>query len=390
MWGGLSQQQVNGLNRLLTGIENDPHIPAPPIGIFYAAYMLATVKRETAHTFTPIHEYGGRQYFINRYGGQTRKGRELGNDTPEEGFYYAGKSDVQVTGESNYEKLEVALRREYPKEVAEWERRTGKVFDLTVGDQSNDTSDPSNILDPVLSYIAMSYGMRTGLYTGRRLSQYIVNGQPNYKGMRAIINGNDHDDEIAADARRFEKILMASRESLDDLLDDLNLDSAAASTSGQSPEAETQSAPVTNPVEYPTEPPPTQITATTETQTQGQTQTVEVSQKNEQDVNQTATVSTAQYQGVGFVGALKKDFFAIGGGNVTFQTLQEYFAQSQGWPPWVLPIITKLALVVAVLGAAWLLFRFGHYIAWKVGDWKRQAVEADINSDVSRKNIEFT
>lgn len=209
-FGSLSQQQVKGLERLLDGIENDPHIPAPPTGLFWEAYMLATVKRETAHTFTPIHEYGGRAYFVKRYGGQTRKGKELGNDTPDEGYYYAGKSDVQLTGEANYEKAEIALRREYPEVVAHFERRTGKTFDLTVGDQSGDTSDPQNVLDPAISYAVMSYGMRTGLFTGKKLSQYTCGAKPNYKGMRGIINGIDHDDEIAADARKFETILKDS------------------------------------------------------------------------------------------------------------------------------------------------------------------------------------
>lgn len=211
-FGSLTQQQVKGLERLLIGIENDPHIDGET-AIYRASYMLATVKRETAHTFTPIHEYGGKAYFIKRYGGQTRKGKELGNDTAEEGYFYAGKGDVQVTGESNYEKAEDALRREYPEIVRDFERRTGKTFDLTVGDQPGDTSDPMNALDPAISYAIMSYGMRTGMFTGlsftstkfRRLT-----GLARYKAWRQIINGTDHDDEIAADAVKFEQILSRS------------------------------------------------------------------------------------------------------------------------------------------------------------------------------------
>lgn len=229
-FSSLSQQQVNGLSRLLKGIENDSHIPAPPVGIYYAAYMLGTVKRETGHTFMPIHEYGGKNYFIRRYGGQTRKGRELGNDTPEEGYFYAGKSDVQVTGESNYEKAEAAMRREYPEVVADFEHRTGKNFDLTVGDQENDTSDPMNILDPAISYAVMSYGMRTGMFTGRKLSQFIQNGRPDYYNMRTIINGHDVAEEIADAARKFEAILRASLitdttpENVSDVIDAIRTD----------------------------------------------------------------------------------------------------------------------------------------------------------------------
>lgn len=207
--GALSQQQVDGLNRLLDSVERDPHIK----DLRWFAYMLATVDRETAHTFHPIHEYGGKTYFIKRYGGQTRKGKELGNDTPEEGYFYAGKGDVQLTGEGNYEKAEDALREEYPELVADFEVRTGRKFDLTVGDQPNDEKDPMNAMDPAISYAIMSYGMRSGMFTGRRLSQFIYGTTANYKGARKIINGTDHDDEIAAVAKKFEAILKVAVES---------------------------------------------------------------------------------------------------------------------------------------------------------------------------------
>lgn len=204
----LTQQQVDGLNRLLKCMEADRYVTNVPL----VAYILATVLRETGATFTPIHEYGGKAYFIKRYGGQTRKGKELGNDTPEEGYDYAGKGDTQVTGESNYEKLEVALKREYPEVIAEFERRTGRKFDLTVGDQPNDKKDPQNMLDPVISYISMSYGMRTGLFTGRKIGTFVGPNKRQYKAARAVINGTDHDDEIADSAKKFEKILNAALE----------------------------------------------------------------------------------------------------------------------------------------------------------------------------------
>lgn len=111
--------------------------------------------------------------------------------------------------------------------------------------------------------------------------------------------------------------------------------------------------------------------------------------KNEQDVNTSVVVSSATYQGVGFIGALKKDFAVVGGGNLSFQTLQEYATQASGWPPWVISIITKLATLIAVIGACWLLFRLTHYVIWKIGDWKRQQTEATINSDITKKNVEW-
>ena len=110
----------------------------------------------------------GKAYFIRRYGSQTKVGKRLGNDTPEEGADYAGRGDVQITGETNYEKAEAALREFYPEIVAEFERRTGKRFDLTVGDQPDDKRDPDNAMDPAIAYAIMSFGMRTGMFTDRK------------------------------------------------------------------------------------------------------------------------------------------------------------------------------------------------------------------------------
>lgn len=198
----LTQARVTALDGLLDFIEADPYLTR----IEWPAYMLGTTMIETAYTFRPIHEYGGRAYFTRRYGSQTRKGRELGNDTPDEGWIYAGQGDVQLTGESNYEKAENALRKYYPELVAEFERRTGRKFDLTVGDQPNDLEDAKNAQDPAIAYAIMSFGMRTGMFTGKALPS---NGGIT-KTWRAIINGKDRDEEIAGIAKKFQKILSES------------------------------------------------------------------------------------------------------------------------------------------------------------------------------------
>jgi hypothetical protein len=206
-FGELTQAQVNGLEQLLSFIESDRYVTTVEV----AAFLLGTTKHEAADTYKPIHEYGGKAYFIKRYGGQTRKGKELGNDTPEEGYDYAGKGYPQTTGESNYERLEDALRIEYPEIIADFERRTGKRFDLTVGDQPNDKSDPQNMLDPAIAYVSMSYGSRVGLFTGRKLSQYDLKTDVGRKGSRRIINGQDKATLIAGYIAQFIKILKASK-----------------------------------------------------------------------------------------------------------------------------------------------------------------------------------
>lgn len=194
VWGGLSQQQTNGLTHLLDCMEQDLHLTR----IEWASYMLATTKHETANTFMPIHEYGGHAYFVRRYGSQTAVGHRLGNLTPEEGAMYAGEGDVQLTGHGNFAKANAALRREYPDLVQAFEARTGQTFDLV--------KNPSEAGDPDLAYAIMSYGMRSGMFTGRHLPDI---GR-DYRAWRAIINGTDQAEHIAVFANTFEHILRSA------------------------------------------------------------------------------------------------------------------------------------------------------------------------------------
>lgn len=364
-FGKPSQQQVNGLERLLGNIESDVHIPDGNVGIYWASYILATVKRETAHTFTPIHEYGGKAYFIKRYGGQTRKGKELGNDSPEEGYYYAGKGDVQTTGESNYEKAEVALRREYPEIVTDFERRTGKVFDLTVGDQPGDTLDPQNILDPAISYAVMSYGMRTGMFTGRKLSQYTRGKTPNYLGMRAIVNGTDHDDEIAADAQKFETILKVSA-------------AAKLKTSDEPetiPEGSTLDGQTGSPSVPQGEAPPTETTKVVETPTGANVETT----RNEQSVDETAFVEAPAPQGV--FKKLTAGITALFSGTILYTTLEKFGGMS---------FSTQAIIIICfVIFIAFLGFCFWMWLdAWKQNN--RVKIEAESKTNIYKKDIKFT
>ena len=205
-FGPLTQAQVDGLEALLNSLEADTHIT----DIRWAAYMLATTKHETADTFKPIHEYGSRAYFIARYGSQTKVGKILGNDTPEEGADYAGRGHAQCTGENNYQMAEAALRKEYPDVVARFEARTGKKFDLTVGDQPNDETDPDNMMDPEISYCTMSYAMRTGAFTGVGLPRYIKGPVCDFLNARKIINGMDCAQKIEKMAYSMLEILRAA------------------------------------------------------------------------------------------------------------------------------------------------------------------------------------
>ncbi len=213
----------------------------------------------------------------------------------------------------------------------------------------------------------------------------------NGKGYRK----NSYDTKIAAGYAKFSKQHIDCGQQLSATVPATPPTAAELSATSEAIDSATVLQPATpepslNPVDEVTPSNPT-VTETTVVTPGGTTSTATTTTvENTQDVNVPATVETNLYQGTGFIGALKKDFAVVGGGNLSLQTLQEYATDASGWPPWLIAIITKVATLVIVAGIGWLAFRLIHYIIWKVGEWRRQSLEATINSDTSKKNISFT
>ncbi|MCC6793010.1 MAG: hypothetical protein IT336_15080 [Thermomicrobiales bacterium] len=203
------QSQVDGLDAFLDECQRDPLIPDGVVGIQRVAYWIYTMVVETASTFQPIKEYGGRAYFVRRYGAKTRKGRDLGNDTDKEAVAYAGAGLVQTTGENNVERLEAHIREHYPHIVQAVESETGRSFDLTIGDQPDDRDDVRNMLRFDVAYVALVAGTTFAFY-GPPLSRYISAKRCDYKGARRCVNGTDRDDEFAAFCPKIEAALRAA------------------------------------------------------------------------------------------------------------------------------------------------------------------------------------
>lgn len=162
---GITADATLGLDSLLNAIIADTEIT----NIAWAAYMLATVKHECANTWRPIEEYGkgagydyGKAVSIADPADATGK-KKLSNT-------YYGRGFVQLTWEDNYKNMDEALGL------------TGK-DSLHVY--------PANALDAATAYNIMSYGMRNGSFTGKKLSSYITSSSSDYKGARRIINGQD-------------------------------------------------------------------------------------------------------------------------------------------------------------------------------------------------------
>lgn len=136
----------------------------------WVAYLLATVRHETAFTFAPVEEYG------------RGTGHPYGVPDPVTGQKYYGRGYVQITWKENYKKF----------------------TDLLGVDLVN---HPGLALDPTTSYRIASYGMIHGSFTGIGLGRYINAEGCDYFNARRIINGLDCAKDIAVYATAFEKSL---------------------------------------------------------------------------------------------------------------------------------------------------------------------------------------
>jgi len=163
----LTQSQIDGLNTLLTFIELDRYMGNDQ----WIAYLLATTKHETGNAWIPNDEgvlANGRSVsisYFNMYEPGTRTGVNLGNTKKGDGYLYRGRGYAHTTGRNNYTKMGLI---------------TG--YDLL--------NNPDLAFTPIVAYNLMSYGMRTGSYTGIPLSRYITDQKTDYFNARSIINGD--------------------------------------------------------------------------------------------------------------------------------------------------------------------------------------------------------
>lgn len=190
-WKEISPNQVSGLNFLLAEIERDKAINL----VTEAAYLLATPYHETAKTMLPIREYGkghGRKY---------AKIYTFEIDGKELAVVYYGRGFVQLTWYDNYLEMTRAIKENYPALVADFEARTGEIFNLVYY--------PDQALDPQIAYAVMSYGMRNGVF-GAKLGTHINEEKTDYINARRSVNITDKAKLIAGYAEKFEDILNAA------------------------------------------------------------------------------------------------------------------------------------------------------------------------------------
>ncbi|WP_018428204.1 hypothetical protein [Hoeflea sp. 108] len=113
-------------------------------------------------------------------------GGRMGNTTSNDGWTYRGRGYPQTTGRENYE-------------------RFGRLLGLDL------LGNPDLALRPDISARILITGMKDGLFTGKRLAEFISGDKADYRSARAIINPDveANGDRVAGYARAFEAALRA-------------------------------------------------------------------------------------------------------------------------------------------------------------------------------------
>lgn len=196
--GPMSKESEDGLHKLIEEINNDAEFKDAPD---FVAYLLATVWHETwvpkkNQRFVPCPEShpgpatakARDEYFEGKYGCNTKVGQKLGNTEPGDGARYFGRGYVQITGKANYARIS---------------KRLGKGdFLVSPNCQGFANCNP-------FAYEILAVGMREGLFTGKKLSDYRKKGGGfDFVGARAIVNGKDKAEVIATHAEAVYSILL--------------------------------------------------------------------------------------------------------------------------------------------------------------------------------------
>lgn len=135
------------------------------------AYVFATTFHETAATFLPVKE----AYWLSE---DWRK-KNLRY------YPYYGRGYVQITWLENYQRYSKKLNADF-------------------------TRNPDLIMNPAYSWFVLVDGFKNGVFTGKKMSDYINDSKTDYINARRIINGTDKAQTIAKYAKTFENILIKS------------------------------------------------------------------------------------------------------------------------------------------------------------------------------------
>jgi putative chitinase len=136
-----------------------------PILATHKAYLLATVKHETAGTFLPINERGSESY-LSKYWTNSRLRKALGNLFATDAQKFKGRGFVQITGRANYTKA-------------------SKVVGVDL------VSNPERANDWEIAYTILTLFTKNGWFTGVKLSNFLKEKETDFYNARKVINGLD-------------------------------------------------------------------------------------------------------------------------------------------------------------------------------------------------------
>lgn len=184
--GSISQSQVDGINAIMSAWAKYGDGDTRKL-----AYILGGVFHESARTMQPVRETLATSdaQAIARLEAAWAKGQLSWVSKPywrkdADGFAWFGRGRIQNTHKANAEKLE---------------KRFGTPF----------TTNPDLFLDSEIDAIVTVVGHMEGIWTGKKLGDYIIGDKCDFVGARRVVNGNDKAVTIAGYATSFLNALRA-------------------------------------------------------------------------------------------------------------------------------------------------------------------------------------
>jgi len=132
------------------------------------AYIFATTYHETKYSFLPVKE----AFWLS----------ENWRKSNLRYFPYYGRGFVQITWLKNYQYFSKVLGEDFVK-------------------------FPDLVMIPKYAFKILVDGFSYGVFTGKKISDYINDKAKDYKGARKCINGTDDEELISVYAKLFESVL---------------------------------------------------------------------------------------------------------------------------------------------------------------------------------------
>lgn len=186
MFGGkLTDAQVKGMDDMFDVWDKTGFVD-----LRWLAYIFGGVFHEVGRRMVPVREgfattdAGARAAVAKLFkAGKISRNYAAPN---KDGVSFYGRGRIQNTHEANYLKIE---------------RRFGYPF----------TKNPDLLLDSAIDARVTIYGHIEGIWTGKKLSDYLNERGTDWTNARRIVNGTDRAGLIAGYARKFHKALAAAR-----------------------------------------------------------------------------------------------------------------------------------------------------------------------------------